>query len=107
PPGLQAEAGASIIQQVELGIAAAFDELRLFVFRREGQGLAALHQREIGFLEAVADLLHEGPVGGGVAAVQIIKENAADAARFVPVRKVEVLIAPFAVLSMGALAVTV
>ena len=53
------------------------------------------HDRRIDREERLADLAGEGEIALPVAAVEIIEEDAADAARLVAMRQEEILVAPF------------
>ena len=55
----------------------------------------AAHQRRVDRDEGLADRAGEGEVGLEVAAVVIVVEDAADAARLVAVLQEEILVAPF------------
>ena len=68
PPVLQAEHRAAVVEQVELDIAAAADELLLAVGVGPGRGEIAPHELGIDRQEGAADVLREGEVGVPVAA---------------------------------------
>src|SRR5207244_8400077 len=88
----------AVVEQVELDIAAATDQLLLAVFGGPACCEIAAHDVGIDLLEGAADVLGEGEVGVPVAAVMPVVEDAADAARLFPVRQVEILVAPLLVL---------
>src|SRR5476651_59405 len=92
--GHQAELGAAVVQQVELDVAAAANELMLALGRSPRLVHVFAHDRWIGLEERLADVAREGEVLVEVV-LEIIIEDAADAARFVPVREIEVFVAPF------------
>src|SRR5579885_388783 len=87
--GLEAESGAAVVEQVELDIAAAAHQLLLALGFAPGLGEIAPHQPGIDLQKGAADLLGEGegrlPVG-----LEIIVEDAADAAHLVAVLEEEV-----------------
>src|SRR5690349_19266480 len=95
--GLEAKDGAAVVEQVELDIAAAADQLLLAVSRRPWRIEIAPHQLGIDFQESAADVLGEDEIGLPVAAVMPVVEDAADAARLFPVRQIEIFVAPFPV----------
>uniref|UniRef100_A0A0N4Z401 LigA n=1 Tax=Parastrongyloides trichosuri TaxID=131310 RepID=A0A0N4Z401_PARTI len=92
--GLKAEHGAAIVEQVELDVAAATDQL--FLALRVGPGLVhpAGDDLRIDLEEGLADRLGEGEVLLPVAAVVVVVEDAAGAARLVAVGQEEILVAP-------------
>src|ERR1700730_10741516 len=92
--GLEAEGGAAVVKQVELDIAAAADELVAALLRGPGLFHVAAHERGIDGEERLAHLLGEGEVALPVAAVDIVVEDTADAARLVAVLQKEILVAP-------------
>src|SRR6187551_4039699 len=93
--GFQPEDGAAVIQQVELDIAASPDQLLLAVRGGPGKREVAPDQFRIDPQEGAADVLREGEVGVPVAGIMPVVEDAADAARFLAMRQVEILVAPF------------
>src|SRR5690606_15873388 len=95
--GLQPEHGAAVVEQVELDIAAAPDQL--FLALRVGPGLlhAAGDDVRVDLQEGLADGLGEGEVPLPVAAVVVVVEDAAGAARFIAVGQEEILVAPLLV----------
>src|ERR1017187_9709041 len=94
PPGaLQAEKRAAVPDQVEFGVAAAAAELEMpfaFPVRR---GLASCHYGQIGRQESVADASGHGETALEAQFVEIIEEQAADAAGLAAVPEVEVFVA--------------
>src|SRR5690606_12669268 len=90
---LQPEVGASVVDQVELDVAAAPVQLELALPLAPGRVLAAFDDRQVGIEETVADraqiaeILFEVPL-------QVVEEQAADATRLVAVPEVEVFVAP-------------
>ena len=92
--GFQAEQRAAVVQEVEFHVAAAADELVVAVRLGPGAAHAAAHDGRVGVQEGKAHVPGEGKVLGGAFAVQVVVEDAAEAARFVAVREVEVAVAP-------------
>src|SRR3981081_1017262 len=92
--GHQAELGAAIVQQVELDIAAAPHQLVLALGFRPRLVHVPAHQPGIDFQEALAAAARKSEGAREVAAVEIVKEDAAHAARLAAMRQVEVLVAP-------------
>src|SRR5215831_18815327 len=78
--GTQPEDGAAVVEQVELDVAAAPDELVLALGLAPWHGEVSSHQLRVDRVEGAADLLGEGEIRLPVAAVEIIVEDAADAA---------------------------
>src|SRR5690606_14626950 len=89
----QAEQGAAVVDQVELDVAAAAVELELAFALAVGRVAAALDDRQVGVEEAVAHGAQVREVGVEVA-VQVVEEQAADAARLVAMLDEEVVVAP-------------
>src|SRR3954463_12709696 len=83
--GLESENRAAVVEQVELDIASAPDQLLLAVFGRPCRREIATHDVRIGLQEGVADGVGEGEIGAPITAVVPVVENAADAARLFPV----------------------
>src|SRR5829696_771397 len=92
--GLQPKNCAAVVEQVEFDIASAPDQLLLAVGGVPGQGEIAPHEVGIDLQEGAADVLGEGEVGVPIARVMPVVENAADAARFLAMRQMEILVAP-------------
>src|SRR3546814_14977448 len=86
--------GAAVVEQVELGVAAAADKLVAALLLRPGLRHVAAHQRGIDRQEGAADVLGEGEVGLPVAALEVVVDDAADAARLAAVGAEEVFVAP-------------
>src|ERR1700755_174681 len=99
--GLQSEDGAAIIQQVELDVTSAPDQLLFAVGGGPGRAEIAPDDFRIDLQETAADILGKGKVGVPVAAVMPVVEDAADAARFLTVRQIEIIVAPFPVFFIG------
>ena len=97
PPVLQAEDRAAVVEQVELDVAAAADELLVAVGFGPRRREVAPDELRIDVEEGEPDVAGEGEVGLPVAAVEPVVEDAADAAHLVPVLEEEVLVAPFLV----------
>src|SRR5262245_61976382 len=96
--GAQPEDGAAVVEQVELHVAAAAYELLLALGRAPRRGEIPAHQLGIDAQEGAADVLREGEVGRAVAAVEIVVEDATDAAHLVAMLQVEIFVAPLLVL---------
>src|SRR5690606_35683544 len=90
---LQAEVGAAVVDQVEFDVAPAPVELEPALALAVRRVLAALDDRQVGVEEAVADRPQVGEILLQVG-VQVVEEQAADAAGLVAVPEVEVLVAP-------------
>src|SRR3546814_12900911 len=73
--GLQAELGAAVVEQVELGVAAAADKLVAALLLGPGRLHVPAHQLRVDLQEGAADVLGEGEVGQPVAAVEIVVEE--------------------------------
>ena len=71
------------MEQIELHVAAASDQLFLAVVGAPGAGAVAPHQLRIDAEKRLADGAGEGEVGLDVAAVEVVVEDATDPARFV------------------------
>src|SRR6266545_2028449 len=84
--GLEAEKRAAIVEQIEFDIAAAADELLLAVRFSPAALHVSPNDRRIDVEECTADILHESKIGVPVAGIEIIEEDAADAARLVAMR---------------------
>src|SRR6266852_443325 len=97
--GLEAEQRAAVVEQVELDITAASDELVTALLRRPRLEHVPADQHRVDGEEGFADIVGEGevalPAAAVAAAVEIVEEDAADAARLVAVLEEEILIAPF------------
>src|SRR5438477_9358463 len=74
--GLEAEEGAAVVEQVELDVAAALDELRLALLGRPGLEEMAAGKRGVDLKESFADRAGEGEVALGVASRVIVEEDA-------------------------------
>ena len=103
--GAQTEASAAVVDEVKLDVAAAAQLLPLLLGWGEGHVLAALDDGHVGGEEggeAVGDKRKEGLLGvlrgggGGLeeGGVEVVEEDAADAAGLAAVGQVEVLVAP-------------
>src|SRR5215213_77625 len=95
--GLQPKNCAAVVEQVELDVAPAPDQLLLAVGGIPGQGEIAPDEFGIDLQEGAADVLREGEVGVPVARVMPVVENAADAARFLAMWQMEIFVAPLLV----------
>src|SRR3990172_10536147 len=76
--GLEAEGRAAVVEQVELDIAAAPDELVAALLVGPGSVHVAAHQPGIDVEEGQADIAQEGEVGLPVAASEVVEEDAAN-----------------------------
>src|SRR5690349_17355007 len=92
--GLEPEDGAAVVEQVELDIAAAPYELLLAIFLGPRRHHVAADDLRIDIEKGATHLLREGEVGLPVSRVEIIVEDAADAAHLTSVRQIEILVAP-------------
>src|SRR6202035_1300897 len=105
----EAEPCAAVVEQVELDIAAAANELMAALLVAPGLGHPRPHDPRIGRAECLADPADEGEIalpsiglGAGLGAtIEIVEEDAAGAARLVAVRQEEILVAPFLVRGVG------
>ena len=95
PPVFRPKSVPRSYEQVELDVAAAPDQLAPALLRRPGRVHVAADDARIDFEEGGADVAGEGEVGVPVAGVEIVVEDAADAARLVAVLEEEILVAPF------------
>ena len=93
---IQAETGAAIVHEIELDVATAAELLPLLLALGEGHEHALAHDGQIGGQEGRQAVLHEGEelflVFFGF--VEVVEEDAADAAGFVAVLDVEIVVAP-------------
>src|ERR1700691_1178916 len=92
--GLQAEQRAAVVEQVELDIAAAFHQLLAALLRGPGTQHVAADDARIYPRERLAHAAGEGEIVVPLAAVEIVEEDAADAATLVPVFQEEIFVAP-------------
>ena len=92
--GLEPEGRAAVVEQVELDIAAAPDQLFMPVGFGPGGLEIAPHQLRVDAQKGFADRLGKGEVGIPVARIMVVVKDPAGAARFVAVRQEEVLVAP-------------
>jgi len=88
--GLQAKNGAAVVEQVELDISSASDQLFLAILRAPRRLEIAPHQLGIDVQKGAAELLGESEIGIPVAGIVMVIENAADPARLVAMRQVEI-----------------
>src|SRR5262245_38918219 len=93
-PGLQPEARAAILQQVELDGAAAPPELEVALALAPERVLAPRQDRLIGGQEVLGHAAQEREGALEAALAPVVEEQAADAARLVAVREEEVAVAP-------------
>src|SRR5438477_5247058 len=93
-PCLEAEPRAAVVEQIELGVAPAADELMLPLIVRPLPVHAPPHNLRINFEESETHVAHEGEIGIPVAARKPVEEDSAGAARFAPVRQEEIFVAP-------------
>src|SRR6185295_6642461 len=92
--GFESEDGAAVVEQVELDVAAAADELLLAVRLSPRRQHVAADDLRIDADKSAANALREGEVGVPVSAVEIVVEDAADAAHLFAVGQVEIFVAP-------------
>src|SRR5688572_11144977 len=92
--GLKAKEGAAVVQQVELDIAAAADQLPAALLVGPVAAHVAAHDLGIGAKERLADRAGEAEILVPVPAVEIVVEDAAKATWLLAVRQVEILVAP-------------
>src|SRR3981081_4933179 len=92
--GWQSEDGATVVEQIEFDVTSASDQLLLAVISVPRRLKIAPDKFGIDFQECAANILREGEVGIPVAAVMPVVKNAADAARFLALRKIEILFDP-------------
>src|SRR5688572_4371807 len=95
--GLEAEDSAAVVEQVELDIAAAADQLAAALLVGPVAAHVAAHDLGIDRQERLADCAGEAEILVPVAGVEIVVEDAAEAARLLAVRQVEILVAPLLV----------
>ncbi|KAF1853478.1 hypothetical protein Lal_00013840 [Lupinus albus] len=95
--GLEAEGGAAVVEQVELDIAAAADQLVFALLGGPGPVHVAADQGGVAVEEGGADIAGEGEISLPVARLEVVEEDAADAARLAPVRQEEIAVAPLLV----------
>src|SRR5690606_17324385 len=84
--GLEAKGGAAVVEEVELDVAAAADELLVAIGGGPWGGEVAADDGGVGVDKGGSDVAREGEVGVPVARVVVVVEDAADAARLVAVR---------------------
>src|SRR5581483_2328617 len=81
----ETEHRAAVVEQIELHIAAAADQLPAALLLAPALVEVAADDCGIDAEEGLADVPGEGEVGAPVAAVEVVEENAAGAARFLAV----------------------
>src|SRR5579884_1159215 len=92
--GLQAEQRAAIVDQVELDVAAAAVELEFALGFAKLYIFPFFHNRQVRVEETVADRALEREAALEAAGVEVVEEQAADAARLAAVAQIEVFVAP-------------
>src|SRR5438552_11354572 len=92
--GLEAKAGAAVVKEIELDIAAAADQLVLPLRRGPRPVHALAHDRREHREKRVADRPDKREIALPIAAVEIIEKDAAGAARLAAMRQIEILVAP-------------
>src|SRR5262249_30880884 len=99
-PGLEAERGAFVIEQIELDVAPALDCL----FFALGFGPRRVHPPTQDFRidaeKRFTDIAGEGEILVPIAAVMMIVENTPDPARFAPMGQPKIIVAPFFVMGV-------
>src|SRR5581483_6581972 len=88
------EDGAAIIEEIELDIAAAADELFLAFGLAPRLADIVAHQLRVDAQERAPDVLGEGEVGIEMAAIEPIEKDAADAAHLAAVLEEKIFVAP-------------
>src|SRR5690606_15582747 len=92
--GLEAKQRAAIVEQIELHVAAAAHQLFLALGGGPRRVHVAADEPRVDVEKRPADVLDEGEVVGPAAGIEIVEEDAADAARLAAVRQMKVLVAP-------------
>src|SRR5688572_16960761 len=95
--GLEAEQCAAVVEQVELDITAAADQLAAALLVGPVAAHVAAHDLGIAGKERFADRAGEAEILVPVAGVEMVVEDAAKAARLLAVRQVEIFVAPLLV----------
>src|SRR4029077_18168974 len=91
---LQPEDGPAVVKQIELDIAAAANELMLPQLGTPGQPHPRPHDGRKNRVEGLADRAQEREIALPIAAIEIIEEDPADAARLAAMLEKEILVAP-------------
>src|SRR5436190_5139129 len=91
---LQAEDGASVVEQIEFNVASAPDQLFFTVGRVPRRVEIAPDEFGIDLQKGAADILGKGEVGIPVAGIVPVVEDSADAARLLAMWKIKVFVAP-------------
>jgi len=86
------------MEQVEFDIAATADQLLFAVGLCPRRPEITPDQLGINFQEGAADVLREGEIGFPVAGIVMVVEDAADAAGFLTMWQIEIVVAPFLLL---------
>jgi hypothetical protein len=94
---VQAKTRASVVHEVEFHVASAAQLLPCLFVLRVGHVFALLNEGQVAGQEGVEAVLHEAEEGFLVVflGVEVVEEDSADAARFLPVGNVKVFVAPF------------
>ena len=102
PAGLQPEQRAAVVDEVELDVAAAPQQLERALALAERRRAPPLRDRQPGLREGLADRAREREAGLEGRLVEVVEEEPADAARLVAVRQEEIAVAPGLVLLVAA-----
>ena len=94
PPLCRPNRRAAVADEVELDVAAAPVGLEVALALAVGRVAAALHDRQVGRQEGIADGAHHREAALEAEFGEVVEEDAADAARLVAVLEEEVLVAP-------------
>src|SRR5947207_6821927 len=99
--GLEAKAGAAVVKEIELDIAAAADQLVLPLRRGPRPVHALAHDRREHREKRVADRPDKREIALPIAAVEIIEKDAAGAARLAAMLQIEILVVPLSEAGIG------
>mmetsp|Transcript_19535 Transcript_19535/g.57892 ORF Transcript_19535/g.57892 Transcript_19535/m.57892 type:complete len:438 (+) Transcript_19535:431-1744(+) len=94
PARLEPKRRAAVVHQVELDVAPAAQQLPLLLLLRERIVLVLPHDRAVGLHHVVDAVLGEGQDGVGILVVEVIEEDAAEAAALAAVADEEVVVRP-------------
>src|SRR5579863_5616359 len=92
--GSETEPRAAVVKQVEFNIAPAANKLVAALFGGPGGVHPGPRDPRIDREKRLAHAPHKGKVAVPVAAVEIVEKDPAGAARFAPMRQVEIIVAP-------------
>lgn len=100
--GLEAEDGAPVVDEVELDVAPPPHQLPLLLLLSEGVVLVLLHDGEICLSHVRSAVARKLEDLLGVLVVEVVKEDAAEAAGLATVLDAEVFVGPLLELLLGA-----